>query len=78
MRLRDLDTPPIGKVIGYASGAERVAAYRRLNSRIGSTAADHAPDIPVQHRPLGQLPRFADRRAEQRPLKRRFARPTRN
>jgi hypothetical protein len=40
--LRDLDTAAIRQVIGYARGAEGVAAYRRLNAGIGSTAADHA------------------------------------
>jgi hypothetical protein len=45
-----------------------VAAYRRLNSRIGSTATHHVPDIRAGHRPRPEFLSLADRGAEQRPL----------
>ena len=53
--LRDLDAPAIREVVRYPRGAEGVAAYRGFNPRIGSTAADHAPDIHAQHRPVREL-----------------------
>ena len=39
MRPRNLDTPVIRQVVRNPRGAEGVAAYRRINSRMGSTAA---------------------------------------
>jgi len=66
--LRDLDTPAVYQVIGYAGGAKRVATYRRFNPCVESPAAHHAPDIAAQHRPRGKVRRLADRGAEQRPL----------
>src|SRR5271165_453342 len=51
-----------------AGCAESVAAYRGFNSRTGSTAADHVPDIRARHGFDRKSAGLADRGAEQRPL----------
>jgi len=66
--LRNLDTPAVRQVVRYPRGAERVAPNRGFNSPIDRTAAHHAPDIPAQYRPRGELRRLADRGAEHQPL----------
>jgi hypothetical protein len=45
---------PVRQVVRNPRGAEGVAAYRGFNSRIGSTAAHPAPDIPAQQRRAGE------------------------
>lgn len=44
--LRNLVPPAVREVVRDPRRAESVAAYRGLNSRCGSTAANHAPDLP--------------------------------
>src|ERR1039457_4205546 len=66
--LRDFDTATVRQVICYAGGAEGVAAYRGFNSRIGSAAAHHVPDIRARHRPRPKPLCLADSGPEQRPL----------
>jgi hypothetical protein len=55
-------SPPVAS--RNAGGAEAVAVYWGFNSRIGDTAAHHAPDILARHGRRGKLFRFADGRAE--------------
>ncbi len=68
MRCAASNAPAIREVVRNPRGAEGVAAYRRFNSRIASTAPDHGPDIGARHRRAGEFFRLADRGAEQRPL----------
>jgi hypothetical protein len=58
--LRDLDAPAVRQIVRDAGRAERVAAYRGLNARVGSTAAHHIPNIRARHHARPEFLGFAD------------------
>jgi hypothetical protein len=66
--LCDLDAPAVGQVVRNPRGAEGVAAYPSFNAGVGSTAADHVPDIRARHCAPAECLCLADRGAEQRAI----------